>query len=133
MKLFTLFLLGAFMTNVTSVSSSELPLTEFLEVSLPAEDLESSTKFYKLFGYSLLSKEPWGMVSLKKGKNNRVTLYSNKFFKKIAISFTTKDLNLFKKFLVKNGIQIIEDDSTGTPPRIVISDPTGIEVMIFQQ
>lgn len=121
------------MSNGVYAFLSELPISGFLEISLPAENLESSTKFYQSLGYSVISSEPWGMVSLKREDESRVTLFSKKFFKNIALSFTTRDLGHLKSILAKNSIQILEDDSESTPARIVISDPSGTEIMIFQQ
>ena len=72
------------------------------------------------------------MVTLKRD-DSRVTLLSKSFFKDVALAYTTSDLVSLMKELNSAGIKILEEDSGSEPARIAIADPTGNEVIIYQE
>ena len=115
------------MTNPTETIS----IDAFLEVALPARDMQKSKEFYSSFGYEVINEQPWGMTSLMRG-NDRLTLFSEKFFKKAALGFTTKDMPVLMEQLGANAVEILEDDSKSEPARVVIADPGGNEMIIYE-
>jgi catechol 2,3-dioxygenase-like lactoylglutathione lyase family enzyme len=130
MKVFFI-LLGIVMSLGQVNSAGSISVDAFLEVALPAEDMQKSKSFYTSLGYELINEQPWGMATLIRG-NDRLTLLSKKFFLKPALAFTTKDIAALMKELQANSVEILEDDSQSVPARVVINDPSGNEIIIYE-
>jgi len=109
-----------------------LSIKSFLEVALPAADLEKSTEFYMLLGYEVIDRQPWGLAVLKRS-DSRVILLSQTFFKNPSMGYVTEDLDQVKKEIKALNLEIFEDDSNSVPARITIKDPTGNEISIYQK
>ncbi|MCO4781724.1 MAG: hypothetical protein KC646_05320 [Candidatus Cloacimonetes bacterium] len=106
-------------------------LSGIAEVLIPASSLKDSESFYHCLGYETVAEHDWGMIQMTKLSTPPISLISKKFFPSVSIGFVSDDLDQCVKQLEQNKISISEDDRSSQPPRIVFSDPDGLEIHIF--
>jgi catechol 2,3-dioxygenase-like lactoylglutathione lyase family enzyme len=107
-------------------------LGSFIEIQLPADDIEAMVSFYGQLGYKLASQQPWGAAQLTDNSGATVTLFLRKFWPETALAFKSTDLKALKSELKELGIQIEEDSVDLEPPRLSFRDPSGNLIYVYQ-
>lgn len=107
-------------------------LGSFIEIQLPADNIEAMVSFYRQLGYQLASQQPWGAAQLTDHSGATITLFLRKFWPESALAFRSGDLKALKSELTGQNIQIEEDSVDLEPARLSFRDPSGNLIYVYQ-
>ncbi len=131
MKLLLLFLVLFHYSGMKGYAMENLGSLE--EIQFPSDDLSASTAFYQKLGFTVVAKEDWGFVQLKRGKNETVAVMKREFQKEISLSYKSHNVLALKKELLEKELKIEEDGSDSTRVKTLsFRDPSGNLIFVFE-
>ncbi len=131
MKQSLLFLALTYFFGMKGYAMENLGVLE--EIQFPADDLNASTLFYQKLGFTVVAKEDWGFVQLKRANNEILALMKREFQKEISLSYKSPNVSLLKKELLEKELKIEEDGTDSTRVKTLsFRDPSGNLIFVFE-